>query len=102
MSIECGKIEGPLEVRDDFQLDGMVTGDVVVADGGHFILRGMCCQNLIVLQGGTVELFGTVSGSVINRGGFLEVHGTIGGRLETVEGGDTYVDENAQVGGTSG
>lgn len=99
MPVERGKIEGAVELSDELQLDGMVAGDVTVLDGGHLILRGTCCKNLLIRPGGTVDLYGTVSGDVTNQGGFLEVHGIIRGKLNTIDGGDTYVDVNAQVNG---
>lgn len=41
MEIENGKIEGSILVDDDFQLNGMVTGDVTVSAGAFFRLNGV-------------------------------------------------------------
>lgn len=97
MPVERGKLEGPLEIGDQLQLDGMATGDVTVLSGGHLILRGICGRNLIIEKDGKVDLYGTVIGDVLNRGGVLEVMGTIRGHLETVESGDTHVSSGARV-----
>jgi hypothetical protein len=96
MIVEHGKIEGNLEVGDGFILHGMVTGTITVLDGGVLELHGTCGRDLILEEGATAFLRGTVSGDVRNRGGRLEVYGAIYGRLYKVAG-ETVVDHNAIV-----
>ena len=39
--IETGIIEGDVNVSRNFQLDGIITGNVVVETGAHFQLLGI-------------------------------------------------------------
>jgi len=95
-AVEDRKIVGNLEIDHKFILNGMVTGNISVVNGGVLTLNGMCCQNLIVEKGAKVYLYGTVTGNVLNRGGELRVHGTVGGNLHT-ESGDTFIAPSAVV-----
>jgi cytoskeletal protein CcmA (bactofilin family) len=95
MRSERGKIEGDLEVKEDFALYGMVTGNILVT-GGILHLHGMCVKNLVVRSGGAVKLNGMVNGDAINEGGSLEVHGTVAGAVRTVNG-TTMVSPSAVV-----
>lgn len=96
MRAERGKIEGNLEVKDDFALYGMATGNIIVISGGTLNLHGMCIKNIIVRSGGTAKLHGMVNGDAINEGGSLEVHGTVNGAVRTVSG-TTVVSPSAVV-----
>jgi hypothetical protein len=87
-----------LEIDDDFTLLGMVTGDIIVVANGNLQLDGTCGRNLILEEGSTVFLNGTVSGNVYNRGGELEVYGVIYGRLHK-DAGQTIVDSDAVIRG---
>ncbi|BBE51979.1 hypothetical protein OYT1_ch2466 [Ferriphaselus amnicola] len=95
MRSESGKIEGDLEVKEDFALYGMVTGSILVT-GGVLHLHGMCVKNLVVRPGGTAKLHGMVNGDAVNEGGSLEVHGTVSGAVRTVNG-TTMVSPSAVV-----
>ena len=86
MQTENGKIESDIEVAGEFQLNGMVTGSIVVSSGGSLRLNGMCCKDLIVEEGGEALVFGTVSGNAVNKGGSITVHGVIVGSLTTLSG----------------
>ncbi len=98
MRAEHGKIEGTLRVTDGLDLHGMVTGTVSVAPGGRLALRGTVCRDLVLEEGSSVHLYGTVSGDVYNRGSELLVYGSIGGTLHR-EGGTTVIDPDAAVAG---
>ncbi len=51
MKTEHGKINGDLHLDYELVLHGMVTGNVIVNDGGIFVLNGMCCSNLSIQNG---------------------------------------------------
>ena len=77
-------------------VDGVIEGDVTVADGTRLCLNGMVTGNLTIEPGATCELRGTVVGSVINTGGNLQVFGLIQGSLVR-QSGHTVVDSRANI-----
>jgi hypothetical protein len=93
------RVEGPQRITDDVTLHGMITGDVIVAAGGHLELHGMCSRSLRVESGGAVNLHGTVSGNVTNHGGRLVISGTIVGQLHDLAG-ETIIRPDAMVSGS--
>lgn len=97
MIIEHGKIEKDVYLDYDLRLHGMITGDVIIGKKSTFILHGTCCKNLVIEQGSSVYLFGTVSGNVTNKGGTLELYGIVNGWVHTIEDGNTYIDSKAIV-----
>ncbi len=68
MRAERGKIEGNLRVADGLDLHGMVTRTVSVAPRRRLELRGTVCRDLVLEEGSSGHLYGTVSGDVYNRG----------------------------------
>lgn len=98
MQIENGKIESDITVTGEFKLNGMVTGSIVISSGGRLRLNGMCCKDLIVEEGGEALVFGTVSGSAVNKGGLLVVYGVIIGPLSTLSG-ESQVSDGAVING---
>ncbi len=58
-------------------LTGMVTGSAHVSTGTA-IIRGMVCGDLIVEEGASVEIHGTVTGNLFVRGTAV-VSGTVSG-----------------------
>ena len=98
MRVEKGKIDGDTRISDDVVLQGMITGNTVVENGGKLILSGMICQNLILEKGSMVELHGMVCRNVFNRGGNLRVYGMILESLRT-ESGTTFIDPKAVIKG---
>jgi hypothetical protein len=101
MTAEHGKIEGDLMVESSFTLHGLVAGNITVRHPGVLRLRGMCSGNLVVEKEAEAYLYGTVGGDALNRGGSLRIYGIVGGRLETMENGDTFVHMNALIGSRS-
>ena len=93
---EHGKIEGNLRVTDSLDLHGIVTGTVSVAPGDRLESRGTFCRDLVLAEGSSVHLYGTVSGDVYNRAGELLVSGSVGGTLHG-EGGTTVIDPDAAI-----
>lgn len=53
------------------EFDGMIGGDVTVADGVELKLKGMVNGDLLIGQGATVHLDAMVCGDVVNKGGKL-------------------------------
>lgn len=96
MRSEIGRIDGDIEVKENFTLIGTVTGNILVTTGGVLHLHGICFKNVIVRHGGTAKLYGKVSGDAINEGGSLEVQGTVNGAVRTVNG-ITIVSSTAVV-----
>jgi len=86
MRLESGKIEGDFEVNEPFTLNGMVTGNIVVTNGGILQHHGLCLKNVVVRPGGTAKIYGLVNGDAINEGGSLEIHGTVNGGVRTING----------------
>jgi predicted RNA-binding Zn-ribbon protein involved in translation (DUF1610 family) len=102
MSAENDKIDGDLIVSNPITLHGMVTGKIVVRDGGLLILQGICCRNLEVETGGTARIQGIVSGNIINHGGKISIEGIVKGSI-TCPKGITEIDSQSQVmGGIEG
>ena len=63
--------DGPLEVKENATLGGMVDGDLTVAENVSLQVSGMITGNPIVMPKASVYNLGSgiVSGKVINRGG---------------------------------
>jgi hypothetical protein len=61
-------------------------------------LNGMAVDDLIIEEGGSVELNGMACKSVINNGGMLIIRGTITGNLVR-NGGSTEIAEGALISG---
>jgi cytoskeletal protein CcmA (bactofilin family) len=92
--IETGKIEGDLNVEQNYQLDGIVTGSVTVETGVHFQLNGTVNKDVVLLDGSSAQINGTVHGSVINKGGVVRIKGVVGGAVQ----GDAEISPNAIIG----
>lgn len=78
--VENGKIEGDFLVQDDFTLNGMVTGTMTVAPGASLYLHGMCCRDLVISEGATAVVMGTVAGDLKNEG-VVELRGVVQGSV---------------------
>jgi cytoskeletal protein CcmA (bactofilin family) len=85
---ETSKVEGDLTLGEDLVVKGMVTGNVSVPSGRRLELRGMVCGDLKLDRGASVVVRGMVLGSVTN-GGELDIWGTISGTVEDVGGRST-------------
>jgi hypothetical protein len=90
MIIENEIVNGDLQVTEEYDLQGIVTGNVTVLNESVFCLHGLCKKNLFIEEGSKVYLYGMVCGSVYNNGGYLEVHGLIKGKL-IKEAGETVI-----------
>lgn len=59
---------GNIDIRQDVTLNGEINGNVTVHEGNTFIVRGIIKGNLIN-EGGQVEIYGTVYGSIRRHAG---------------------------------
>lgn len=94
--IERGKLEGDVEITSPLALYGMATGNITVSSGGALDLHGMCLKNVVVKSGGIVRIHGMVTGDAINLGGSLQILGTVHGSVKT-QSGSTVVEQGAVV-----
>ncbi|AOE45033.1 hypothetical protein SEA_ZIRINKA_32 [Gordonia phage Zirinka] len=96
---EAGTIDDNVNVVDggSLVLGGMITGTLVVHQGGNATVNGMV-SHLHVLSGGSAELAGTCTGTVTNEGN-LRVVGVVSGSLTTAEGAHTSIAAGAIVDG---
>ncbi len=102
MREENGKIDGDLIVCDPVTIHGMVTGKIVVRDGGLLTLHGICSKNLEVEAGGIARTTGIVGGNIINHGGEISIQGIVKGAI-ACPNGTTEIDSRAIVcGGIEG
>lgn len=83
METKSGMIEGDYTVTGDLTLLGMVTGSITVVAGGRLYLRGTCANNLIVKLGGFAFVTGTVGNDVHNAGS-VDVEGTVNGSVLSI------------------
>ena len=96
MRREFRPINGPVIVNDELELWGLAVGSCQVGAGGTLVLNGTVTGDLLVEDGGAVELYGLVVGTVRNRGGVIKVMGSVGGDIIT-ERGMTTVESRAMV-----
>lgn len=92
---EDGALPGGYRVERDLHLNGMIRGPATVAEGIFLQLDGTVAGDLTVQPGAVVRINGTVGGDVLNRGE-VEVYGVVSGRVID-DGGRSFVDENAVV-----
>ena len=78
MEIVEGPITGPIIVRSDTRLYGVVTGDVTVPRGVRLELEGVVTGNLLACPGSKVVVHGEVRGRVFNEGASVSVYGEVG------------------------
>ena len=71
-----------------------VTSDLI---RGSLDLRGMVAGNLVAKTGSSVNIYGTVVGTVIDEGAEITIYGTVGSINNTSEGAQTQVASGAVV-----
>ena len=74
-----GKVEHNITVDQDLVLRDMLTARATVSAGAHFDVRGMVTGEIVLEQGGRVSLHGTLTGILHNHGGRVDVYGSITG-----------------------
>jgi len=77
------------------RINGIIEGDLNVPSGADIDVRGIV-EGRIIINGGTVRLFGTAGGATISSGRF-ELYGILENSL-LYSGGDVYYDPNSIIG----
>ena len=87
----------PTLVTSDGLISGTLAGDVVVFAGAVFELDGTVTGNLIVEFGGSAIVRGAVGGSIRNRGGHVHLLGAAGGVVDAAPGAVTVIEPGAVI-----
>jgi hypothetical protein len=90
-----GIIDGSVNVTGLGRINGIIEGDLNVPSGADIDVRGIV-EGRIIINGGTVRLFGTAGGATISSGRF-ELYGILENSL-LYSGGDVYYDPNSIIG----
>ena len=90
-----GILSGNVNVTGLGRINGIIEGDLLVPPGADVDVRGIV-EGRIVVNGGTVRLFGTASGATMSSGRF-ELYGILSSPLQ-YSGGDVYYDPNSIIG----
>ena len=85
MQIVDGPIAGPIIIRTDTRLYGVVTGDVTVPRGVRLELEGVVTGNLLACRGAKVMVHGEVRGRLFNEGASVSIYGEVGSLLDADE-----------------
>ena len=90
-----GIINGSVNVTGLGRINGIIEGDLNVPSGADIDVRGIV-EGRIIINGGTVRLFGTAGGATLSSGRF-ELYGILENPL-LYRGGDVYYDPNSIIG----
>jgi len=90
-----GILDGNVNVTGLGRINGIIEGDLNVPSGADIDVRGIV-EGRIIINGGTVRLFGTAGGATISSGRF-ELYGILENSL-LYSGGDVYYDPNSIIG----
>jgi cytoskeletal protein CcmA (bactofilin family) len=93
---ESGELPGGYTVDRDLCLHGVIRGAATVARGAFLELDGSVEGDLAIEADAVVRILGAVTGDVRNAGD-LDVYGVVSGRIVDA-GGRTFVHEDAVVG----
>lgn len=91
-----GKHEGNLVLNGNLELTGMICGDLVVSSGCRANVDGVVTGRIIVEKDGVAILNGTVSNGLTNNGGRAEIFGYVVGGVNDISG-DTIIHPNARI-----
>ena len=80
-----GPVTGPIIIRSDTRLYGLVNGDVTVPRGVTLELEGVVTGNLLACPGSRVLLHGEVRGRLFNEGAAVSVYGEVGSLRDSEE-----------------
>jgi len=78
MNTYHGRMQGPVDLKDDIAFYGRLDGNASVARGVKLRLHGILTGDLTIEPDALVELRGRVHGSVRNKGR-LVIYGQVGG-----------------------
>jgi cytoskeletal protein CcmA (bactofilin family) len=85
LQIVEGPIAGPIIIRTDTRLYGVVSGDVTVPRGVRLELEGVVTGNLLACPGSKVMVHGEVRGRLFNEGGSVSIYGEVGSVRDSEE-----------------
>ena len=85
MQIIEGPTAGPVIIRSDSRLYGVVTGDVTVPGGVRLELNGVVTGNLLCCPGAKVLVHGEVRGRLFNEGASVSIYGEVGSLRDAEE-----------------
>jgi len=71
-------LTGPLIVREDLRLNGIVVGDVTVPSGRRIELNGEIHGGILICAGPHADIHGVVHGSLHDEGGTYRIGGQVG------------------------
>ncbi len=69
-----GRIEGPLVVTRDLDVQGTVVGDAIIRANHTLHLRGVITGSLTIENGASAVIFGTVEGRIHKTGGTVVIN----------------------------
>lgn len=84
-------------IESDTILFGMIEGDAVVCDGVSLDVKGTVTGSMVVQSEGRAEVYGTVVGSIVNEGGDVSIYGRVGRILSRGNGARTMIAPGAIV-----
>lgn len=90
-------MEEDLIIEEETNINATITGNVTVKSSAVMQLYGTITKDLIVDEGSKAYVFGCVNGSIINNGE-LEVYGEVSGEVID-HTGKAFVSRKAVVGG---
>jgi len=99
MREERGTIAGDYTVTEAMTLWGSVGGNVTVAEGVKFYLRGAIYGDITCEYGGRMHIFGRVTGNLLVKRGAKVIHSGVLGGDAVNDGGRLYIDSTAKVQG---
>ena len=76
-----GVIEGDLLIEHFATITGAITGNLTVREPARLVIRGTVAKDVFVGYGSIVQVFGNIGGNVYLEGGMLELWGTINGSI---------------------
>ncbi|MEZ3141551.1 hypothetical protein ACBQ88_21025 [Citrobacter braakii] len=89
MEVLNGVIEGDISPNHDITIKGILNGTLIV-NGVYADVHGVVNGDVIVNNGGSVNIYGTVQGGITNNSGLVTVAGMVGREVSTVYG-DTKI-----------
>src|SRR3954452_22023124 len=102
MNTYHGRMQGPVDLKDDIAFYGRLDGNASVARGGKLQLHGIVTGDLTIEPDALVELRGRVHGSVTNKGRWM-IYGQVrGGVTDAGVGQTTSMWAGAVVAGRHG
>jgi|tagenome__1003787_1003787.scaffolds.fasta_scaffold20558313_2 cytoskeletal protein CcmA (bactofilin family) len=88
MNTYHGRMQGPVDIKDDIAFYGRLDGNASVARGVKLQLHGIVTGDLTIEPDALVELRGRVHGSVTNKGRLM-IYGQVGGVVTDAGVGQT-------------